>query len=294
MAKTKSKKRSKRSEENEKLAEEGKFFINERINKLSNLTEEAVASKEFKSWLRVYSKFHNYSIGNVLWLVSQAYTRGVDPERFASFTTWKSISRNVRKGEKSFKVLAPVPVKYKDSKDLNTNGEAKLKQFMRFRVASTFELSQTEGEDIPSIDYRTEGEDFGLIDKLEAFAKSKNIDFAYVDEKELGSAKGCSRGGSIQVLDSLTGASRAATFAHELGHELLHWANGAVPSDHERSTLEIEAEATSFIVLEHFGIDASKSSFYLAAWKGSAVSIKQSLSSIRRSSKEILDFILDS
>ena len=62
MAKTKSKKRSKRSEENEKLAEEGKFFINERINKLSNLTEEAVASKEFKSWLRVYSKFHNYSI----------------------------------------------------------------------------------------------------------------------------------------------------------------------------------------------------------------------------------------
>jgi len=312
--------KSKRSEadreaakaQSEERKSEADNVINGAIERIADLTDEARSNESFREWLDWQGKFHKYSWRNSVWLMIQAEKRARNVSQFAGYRAWNKLGRQVRKGEKAFNVFAPCRYKRKDE----ATGEESY-GIRGFRVESTFDIGQTEriceacegnrkahpdcrrckgtGYDPEDArpaapEYRTPGEDHGdAWGRLAAFADTKGIAVEMVD-RIAGGAKGCSYGGRVEVLATMSGAERAATLAHEIAHELLHWTDDAklIP-DHTRSTQEIEAEGTSYVVMTSFGIDAEKSSFYLASWGGDGDKVRASLGRIAKAAKEIIE-----
>lgn len=258
------------------------------VSLLGKQTDEAVSSETFKQWLLFHSKFHNYSFGNTILIFSQKN----NATQVAGLKTWNTLGRRVKKGEKAIWILAPIPhkriVQVKQDDGTVVDDE---RRWMSFRSVNVFDVSQTEGEPLPFLNYRAEGDDKGVVEILESFAKEKGIDLQYIPQEELGSAKGMSLGGKIKVLDSLQGITRASTLTHEIAHELLHQEKSISmlqDVEHCRSIREIEAEGTAFVVLSALGFDMQNSSFYLASWLGDSKKVKDSLKNISSASKEIL------
>lgn len=255
--------------------------IDRQIESLADLTEEAKASKMFKNWIKVKSQFHNYSLNNTMLILLQK----PDATHVAGFKKWKQLNRKVKKGEKALRILAP---SFKNKKIEDEDGSMEEQRVLAYFVAvPVFDVSQTEGEPLPKLDYRAKGGDYGLIALLEDFAGKRKIKVEYTESLPC-NACGLSAGGHIKVLNSLQGAEKAGTLAHEIAHELLHH------SPEEKTVYsqgEIEAEAISAVVLQSFGIDTRDSAFYLAAWNGDKQKVKDSLSRISKTAKEILSEI---
>lgn len=123
----------------------------ERIKELTEKLEEGVKavfeSDRYKEYLACMSKFHNYSLNNCL-LISAQYPAAT---AVAGYRSWQqNFGRQVRKGEKAIKILAPC--KYKvETEEKDENGDPKMMELTGFRVVSVFALEQTEGKELPSI-----------------------------------------------------------------------------------------------------------------------------------------------
>jgi hypothetical protein len=78
--------------------------ITNSIKALCAETDAAKQSAVYQNWLSALSRFHQYSYGNCLLIWAQA----TEATRVAGFHTWKSLGRNVKKGEKSIRILAPI------------------------------------------------------------------------------------------------------------------------------------------------------------------------------------------
>lgn len=268
----------------EKKALDGK--INLLVNSIADKTDEAKASDHFKRWVAAQSKFHNYSYRNTLLILSQM----PEATQVAGYNTWLNLGRQVvEKGKIRIFAPAPYKVKVEVEQDDGTKEEQE-QQRMHFRPVTVFDISQTEGEDLPTLEYRIEGEDNGTVEILESLIHDLSIQLEYVDSKELRGASGCSMGGHIKILDSLEGAERAATLTHEIAHELLHKGD-LDPLQHSRSVKEIEAEATAAVVLSSLGINMEGSKFYLACWNGDGEKVRKSMDNIGKASKQILEFV---
>lgn len=247
---------------------------------ISDLTEEAKASDEFQKWLAVQGKFHRYSFGNALQIMFQM----PEATRVAGFHAWKDVNRNVCAGEQAkIYVWAPSTRKVKET-DAETGEERDVKEVTGFRLVPVFDISQTEGAELPSLDYRIEGNDNGLSEALESMIEGRGIKLETVEN--LGGASGCSMGKHIQVLAECEGLGRARTLIHELAHEVLHY---GAKGDHSRSVQEIEAEATTFVVLAGLGFkEAEKSKFYLAAWGGDREKLRMSMARIQKTAQKFI------
>lgn len=259
---------------------------------IGDQTDEVKAGAVFKRWLSVQKSFWKYSFSNAMLIAFQAKQKGFEASQVAGFQTWKSLGRWPVKGATAIWILAPNFRKIED----RVTGEKK-NIVTGFRSVPVFDVSQTTGEDLPVLDYRNHGDDMGLVTALEGEYFMRGIDLAYISEAEMSAtcagAKGFSRGSEVRILDTLTGAEKAGTLAHELAHSILHFKDGNVlDRDHSRSTLEIEAEAISAVILSAWGIDSSASAFYLAAWQGDSAKIKESMSRIANTVKSVLSNIM--
>ena len=204
---------------------------------------EAGRSEALLKFVECVSRFHQYSWRNCMLIAIQ------NPEatRVAGFRKWLELKRYVRKGEKGIAILAPLTYRKKVEDD---NGSEKTEAGIRgFKVVYVFDVSQTEGEDLPEF-ARVSGDPGELLDDLKSLIADSGIELRY-EVLPLGT-KGLSEKGSIVVAEGLTDAEHFAVLAHELSHEWLH--DGERRKATTKTVRETEAEAVSFAVCRAFGL----------------------------------------
>ena len=243
---------------------------------------EAGKSDALTHYLTAMSRFHNYSFGNVLEIARQMPTA----TRVAGFWTWKNLGRSVNAGAKGIRILAPIVGvrRKKDSeaeKDITKQNERVL---VGFRNAYVFDISQTNGVDLPAME-RASGDPGEGIERLAAFVKAQGIQLVY--NPKIAPALGCSYGGRIAILPGQTKAEEFSTLVHETAHEMLHKAERRTATT--KTVRETEAEAVTFVVGKAVGlVTGNASADYIQLYHGNASLLAESLEVIQQTANTIL------
>ncbi|MGC9384216.1 MAG: ArdC family protein [Kosmotogaceae bacterium] len=211
---------------------------------LANETNEAKVSQQMIDFFDFASKFHQYSANNQ-WLI---FSTMPDATRVAGYTTWRTMGRYVKKGEKGIPIFAPHFWEDEDEHGLPVKR-------IGFHVVHVFDVSQTEGEELPETPKWKSPERLEtLSNALMDFCADHNIE---VEIKELtGETQGASAKGKIY----LSPDAGTKTFVHEIAHELMHWEDCDIPGNIK----ELEAESVGYVVAKHFGITDLSSPNYIA------------------------------
>lgn len=253
------------------------------LERLEAGLQALIESGDWAKYLKLQSQFHRYSFNNTLMI----FTQYPEATQVMGFKQWQKVGRQVRKGEKGIAIFAPCKYKREDE-----NGDEK-HYLAGFRVAYVFDISQTDGEDLPQPCKGLQGDDAGLFQRLVDYAQSQHIQ---VETKPLLDCNGFCRfkeqkASMIAVSGDMAPLQQAKTMAHELGHALLH---GETDYRAHRPTCELEAESVAFVVLSHFGLDTGDYSFgYIASWKSEDTieTLKQSGAAIQKAAAQIIDAI---
>ncbi len=248
----------------------------ELLEKLTEGISNLASSEQWQHYLDFQSRFHRYSYGNVLLIAAQCH----QATRVAGFNAWRKLNRSVRKGEKAIWVLAPMVYKNADAEDE--------RMIRGFKFVPVFDVSQTDGEELPTVCNRLEGDDpAGHYATLLSVASA--IGFRVEDHEFDGPTNGdcCHSDHRIRVESRNTPAQRVKTLAHEIAHALLH---GNFDS---RALAELEAESTAYVVCQALGVDSGDYSFgYVATWGGGGgeaiAGVKASCERIQKSAATIL------
>lgn len=270
------------------MAREEVKAITEKLEKgIQNLFE----SDNFKNYLKTLSKFHHYSLGNTILIAMQK----PDATLVAGYTSWqKNFQRHVKKGEKGVSILAPTPYKKKvevEKVDPTTGDKAKEIQEIvvpAFKVVNVFDVSQTEGKELPTIGVSELTGDVAHFDKvLESVKRSCPVPIEF--EEIRNGAKGYfqTTENRIAIQKDMNQVQTVKTIIHEMAHQKLH----SNATELSRNAKEVEAEAVAYTVSQHFGIETSDYSFgYIAGWsKGKALAeLKDSLDRIRTAADEMI------
>jgi antirestriction protein ArdC len=231
---------------------------NKALQLLTDSVTDLMNSEAFKRALEFRSKFYQYSFGNC-WLI---YHQCPTATLVAGFRRWLELGRQVKKGEKGIAILAPVTYKSEDE-----DGE-EIKKLGGFRNAYIFDVSQTEGENVPEMPLPKILEaDSPHIQLLLASAKRYAVEQDItVKTANTGNALGKYRPRENEILlrPDLPPLQTLKTLVHELAHATLHQVS-FINSD--RQMQELEAESTAYLTLHELGPDAGEYSFpYLAHW----------------------------
>src|SRR5439155_18276426 len=182
------------------------------LRSLGEQVETLKASEGWLAWMETAARFHKYSFSNLMLIASQR----PDATQVAGFQTWKSLGRQVRKGEKGIAFFAPCPVKRVDAE----TGEEARRLF--FRVVHVFDIAQTDGADLPALAWPVlaDGPE-GLYDDLVGVAEHLGLTVATTDTSPSG-ARGWFDPSArrVTIVDAYPLASRARTLLHELAHAL--------------------------------------------------------------------------
>jgi antirestriction protein ArdC len=261
--------------------EDAKQLITDGLAQLNDALSQG-RSETLEKYLTVMSRFHRYSFGNLLLILSQFEAASF----VAGFHKWKELGRHVKKGEKAIGIFAPCRYKRKVEDD---NGDERETQDVRgFRVVHVFDISQTEGEDLPEF-AQIQGDAGENLARLEHVVRDVGIDLRY--ERIPGSVKGVSSGGTITLEQELSRPEKFAVLIHEHAHELLHQQTGR---KHEcsKTVRETEAEAVAFVVCHAFGLDSkTRSSDYIQLYRGSTETLAESLDLIQKTAAGIIEAI---
>ena len=256
-----------------KLAEQG-------LDQLAEALAQG-RSDTLEDYLSVLAKFHRYSFQNCMLIACQR----PNATHVAGFNAWKKLGRQVVKGAKGIAILAPCVYRSKDD-DEAADGDKKA-VVMGFKVVHVFDVSQTEGEDLPQF-AAIDGDPGELIERLELVIGQHDISLTY-DYLPSG-ALGVSAAGSIIIRPDLSPAERFAVLAHEFAHELLH--KGERRHDTTKTVRETEAEAVAFVVCQAIGLDSStRSADYIQLYRGTTETLAESLDYIQKTATHILALI---
>ena len=284
--------------------------VREITDKLEQGIKELFESERFKEYLRTMSKFYNYSFNNTLLIAMQK------PEAtyVAGYTSWqRNFDRQVLKGERGIKILAPAPYKAQEEREkidpltqkpvIGTDGKAVTEtvEVLRpaFKVVSVFDVSQTDGKELPDI---IVDELKGTVENYEAFFDAlKQVSPVPISFEDIpGGAKGFfspveSR---IAIQDGMSEIQTVKTAIHEIAHAKLHAVKPdekTAPEDRkDRHTKEVEAESVAYTVCQRYGIETSDYSFgYIAGWSSGKETkeLKSSLDTIRKTAAEMIEGI---
>ena len=270
--------------------------------------QELFDSDRFKEYLRVMSKFHNYSFNNTLLIAMQK----PDATFVAGYTSWKNnFGRQVVSQAKSIKVLAPSPYKIKKEIDkidpktkkpvTDKNGKPVKEEteitVPAFKVVSVFDVSQTEGKELPSIGV---DELTGDVEQYNDFFKAAELSAPVpVGFEKIGSGtKGyySQTDKRIAINEGMSELQNLKTLIHETAHAKLHDIDLNAPPEKQadrpdRRTREVQAESIAYAVCQHYGLDTSDYSFsYVAQWSSGRelAELKASLETIRNTASELI------
>ena len=250
---------------------------------IKNLIEqlESGHSEALTAYLNAMSRFHNYSFGNILEIARQK----PDATRVAGLYAWNQLGRKVKKGERGIRLLAPIGARRKPEQEteMDITKQNRL-VLVGFRNAYVFDVSQTEGTELPEMRQIT-GDVGENRDRLLAFIERQGIEL-YFTEK-IAPALGMSYGGRIAILSGQSKAEEFSTLVHELAHEMLHKADRRTTTT--RVVRETEAEAIAFVVSKAVGLETgTASSDYIQLYHGNAPLLAESLEVIQKASAVIL------
>lgn len=271
-------------------------------DKLEKGVKDVFQSDKYKQFLNVMAKFPRYSVNNTMLIMMQR----PDAQLCQSFTGWKQMDRYVKKGEKGISILAPAPYKIEreqtklDEKGrtvFDADGEPvkeKVEVTIRaFKVVKTFDLSQTDGKELPTIGPSE------LVGNIEGYPKLLQalqeispvpVSFELID----GDAKGFYHleDKKIVVQDGMSEVQTIKTLLHEMAHQILHDKDNVPEAkDISRNGKEVEAESVAYVVCQHYGINTSDYSFsYVAGWSEGKETpeLKASLDKIRQTASEFI------
>ena len=282
--------------------------MKEITDRLETGIQELFESERYKAYLTTMSKFHSYSFNNTLLIAMQG------GQLVAGYNKWRDdFHRNVKKGEKAIKILAPAPFKAKkEVQKLDAQGrpvmgkdgkpvtEVQEIQVPAFKIVSVFDVSQTEGEPLPSIGVE---ELTGSVERYGEFFKaleqtspvpigfedipSGSHGYYHLTEKRIAIQEGMSE---LQTLK---------TAIHEIAHSKLHAIDPEAPAIEladrpDSRTREVQAESVAYAVCQHYGLDTSDYSFgYVAGWSSGKdlKELKASLETIRTTAHELITTI---
>jgi antirestriction protein ArdC len=239
-------------------------------------------SDTLEKYLSVMSRFHRYSFGNLILILSQRENASY----VAGFHKWQQLGRHVKKGEKGIGIFAPC--RYKRKVESKSGEEEQVQDIRGFKVVHVWDISQTEGDELPEF-AQIHGDAGENLARLERVVRDAGIDLRY--ESIPGSATGMSAGGTITVQPDLSRPETFAVLAHEHAHELLHQQNGR---KHQcpKTARETEAEAVAFVVCHAFGMDSkTRSSDYIQLYRGSTDTLAESLDIIQKTAAGIIEAI---
>ena len=286
----------------------------EKLKEITDRLEQGIAelfdSERYKEYLKVMSKFHNYSFRNTVLIAMQK----PDASLLAGFSAWKNnFERNVMRGQKGIKIIAPSPYKIKQEmqkidphtqkpiigKDGKPVTEEKEITIPAYKVVSVFDVSQTEGKELPDI---AVDELTGDVDRYKDFfaALEKTSPVPIAFENIEGGSHGYYHleDKRIAINEGMSELQTLKTAIHEIAHAKLHDIDLNAPKDEQprvdRRTREVEAESVAYTVCQHYGLDTSDYSFgYVAGWSsGRELSeLKSSLETIRSAAAEIINSI---
>jgi antirestriction protein ArdC len=243
---------------------------------------EAGRSDALTAYLDAMSRFHNYSFGNVLEIARQR----PDATRVAGLYAWNQLGRKVKKGEKGIRILAPIiGVKRKADEEAAKDPAYQNKPVLvGFRNAYVFDVSQTEGAELPAM-HQVGGDVGENRDRLLSFIEGQGIDLVFTEN--IAPALGVSYGGRIAILPGQSEAEEFSTLVHELAHEMLHKAERRTSTT--KVVKETEAEAVAFVVGKAVGLKVgSASADYIHLYHGNASLLAESLEVIQQTSAVIL------
>lgn len=271
-------------------------------DKLEKGVKDVFQSDKYKQFLNVMAKFPRYSVNNTMLIMMQR----PDAQLCQSFTGWKQMGRYVKKGEKGISILAPAPYKIereqtkldeKGRQVFDADGEPvkeKVEVTIRaFKVVKTFDLSQTDGKELPTIGPSE------LVGNIEGYPKLLQalqeispvpVSFELID----GDAKGFYHleDKKIVVQDGMSEVQTIKTLLHEMAHQKLHDKDNVPEAkDISRNGKEVEAESVAYVVCQHYGINTSDYSFsYVAGWSEGKETpeLKASLDKIRQTASEFI------
>ena len=276
--------------------------------KLENGVKAIFESEDYARYLEAMSKFHHYSFGNCMLIFFQC----PEAQAVAGYTTWKKLGRSVKKGEKGIQILAPCPQKILvEQNKLDEQGhailgpdgqpekESAIVKRQRFKIVYVFDLSQTEGKELPSfgVDELT-GDVEGFDSIFHAVEALCPVPIHY---REPQASKGCYNHleQCIYVNEGMSQVQTLKTLIHETAHAKLHAlpVKGAAimgTPTKDQNTREVEAESIAYVVCQHFGIDTSDYSFaYVTGWSRDKElpELKASLECISKTAGEMITAI---
>ncbi len=249
----------------------------ETYGKLTRAVEDLVRSEDWVQMLAVAARFHNYSPGNVLLILSQR----ADATRICGYRAWQALGRQVKKGENGLAILAPCVTRGRPPEETDGEQHEEVARVLRgFRVVHVFDISQTEGPELPEVTPSLlEGDaPAALWDLLAAEVASKGFSLVREDcSPANGQTDFLQR--SVTVRPDLSEAQAAKTLAHELGHVLLHDGpkSRGLGGFSCRGLAEVEAESVAYLVCATAGLGTDDYSFpYVARWAGGDVALVRS------------------
>ena len=282
--------------------------MKEITDRLETGIQELFESERYKAYLTSMAKFHSYSFNNTLLIAMQG------GQLVAGYNKWRDdFHRNVKKGEKAIKILAPAPFKAKKEvprldaqgkpvtgKDGKPVTEVQEIQVPAFKIVSVFDVSQTEGEPLPSIGVE---ELTGSVERYGEFFKALEqtspVPIGFED------IPGGSHGyyhlteKRIAIQEGMSELQTLKTAIHEIAHSKLHAIDPEAPAIEQADrpdsrTREVQAESVAYAVCQHYGLDTSDYSFgYVAGWSSGKdlKELKASLETIRATAHELITTI---
>ena len=261
-------------------------------------------SERYAEYLRTMSKFHNYSLNNTLLIAMQG------GNLVKGYRQWeKEFDRHVKPGEKAIKILAPAPYKVKKEREkidpdtkmpvIGADGKPVMETqeitIPAYKVVSVFDVSQTEGKELPDLSV---SELTGDVAQYRDFfaALERTSPFSITFETLDGGAKGrCYyEENRIAIHEGMSELQNIKTAIHEISHATMHDTAPDDPTRPDRRTREVQAESVAYAVCQHYGLDTSDYSFgYVAGWSsGKELSeLKGSLETIRSTAAKLIETI---
>ena len=288
-----------------KTLQEKKEESKNTLEMLEKGVKEVFTSNKFREYLDTMSKFHNYSVKNILWLQIQ----NPNSSRVAGMKTWNKVGRKVNKGEKSLKVLAPQkhkklvemdkldPKTGKQCLDKNGNQvrEKQTVEWISYRAVPVFDIAQTNGKELPTLIEELQGN----VNNYQ-YMKASLIEVAKVPVtfENIKDSKGYYHltENRIAVKDGMSEQHTIKTLVHEITHSRLHSIDKQknIKDITENNTKEIEAESVAYVVSNHFGINTSEYSFgYVASWSNGKElkELEKSLGNIQKEANSLISEI---
>lgn len=254
--------------------------LKELVNQLNEGIVELFDSEEYENYLNVMSRFHRYSFNNTVLI----YKQNRDAKLVAGYCAWQNdFNRHVKKGEKAIRILAPMKMSVE-----NEDGDTE--EVLKFRTAYVFDISQTEGQPLPSvIDHDLSAPVPSYDSFLDALllVSPVPIVFRILDDEVNGFYH--LKEDVIVIKKGMSPLKTLKTLLHEMAHAYMH-----VGKDFDEVTREVQAESVAYVILKHYGFDTGGYSFgYIGLWaKDRAVDeLSEGMDSIVKTSNHYIELI---